>query len=566
MDYISKRQQYQILYSALSNERSTFLDHWRDLSDHIRPRRSRFQVTDRNKGDRRSSRIVDSTATFAARTLQSGLHAGITSPARQWMRLTTPDPELAEHGPVKEWLHTVTQRMMTVFLRSNLYNALPILYGDVGVFGTGVMAVLEDEHDFIRCVPYPIGSYMLGVSSRGVVDTCFREWQMTVRQVIDFFGRPNGQPEIDWSHLSDNVKKQYDDKHYDALIEVCWVVTPNPDFDPERLEPKYMRFHSCHYEKAIEQEEKFLRESGFNEFPVLAPRWDVTGHEDIYGTSCPGMDCLGDVHSLMLMQKRKAQLVEIGINPSVQAPTHLKNQPVSLLPGGVTYADMTQGHQGIRPIREVNLAALQFLISDIQDTREMIRRAFHEDLFLMLAQSDRREITAREIEERHEEKLLALGPVLERMNDELLDPLIDRVYAMMERAGMIPEPPDDLSGMALKVEYTSLMAQAQKLVGVVGQDRLLQSVLPLADVWPEVKYKIDPLQLVDDYGDMLGVNPKIIVPDDEARAAIDAAQQAAAQQRQIEQEAMAAKGVRDLSQAPTDQPSALQQIMEGAQA
>src|ERR1041384_2937968 len=154
----TKRQTYERLRGSLMQERSSFEGHWRELSSFIKPRRTRFFVTDKNKGDRRNQNIIDSTGTFAARTLQSGLHAGITSPARPWMRLSTPDPDLAEHGPVKEWLHTTTQRMLGLFLRSNVYNSLPILYGDMGVFATGAIAVIEDEHDFIRTFAYPVGS------------------------------------------------------------------------------------------------------------------------------------------------------------------------------------------------------------------------------------------------------------------------------------------------------------------------------------------------------------------------------------------------------------------------
>jgi hypothetical protein len=177
--------------------------------------------------------------------------------------------------------------------------------------------------------------------------------------------------------------------------------------------------------------------------------------------------------------------------------------------------------QGFKPAHEVRID-LSHLTADIDKVEFRIQRAFYEDLFLMLARSDDRggaeRPTAREVDERHEEKLLALGPVLERTNDELLDPLVDRVFDMMEVAGLIPPPPDELDGVKLKVEYTSIMAQAQKLVGVVGQDRFVGSVLPLTQVAPEVVDKIDFFQIVDNYGDMLGVDPRTVRTSDEAQA------------------------------------------------
>src|SRR5690606_11748676 len=115
--------------------------HIRDLASHIRPTRERFTITDANRGDRRNQKIIDSTATIASRTARAGMMGGITSPARPWKRLKTPDPNLMDYGSVRSWLHTVDQRMDTVFLGSNLYNSLPIVYGDVLDFATAAMMV-----------------------------------------------------------------------------------------------------------------------------------------------------------------------------------------------------------------------------------------------------------------------------------------------------------------------------------------------------------------------------------------------------------------------------------------
>jgi hypothetical protein len=552
MTSISKRSRYEQTRSQLWNVRSAFEATWRDLADYIISTRTQFGQADKNKGSRRNQKIIDSTATFAARTLRSGMHAGITSPARPWMRLTTPDPGLAEFGPVKEWLHTVTQRMRTVFLRSNLYNVLPTTYGDMGVFATAAMAVMEDSRDLMRCYSYPTGSFALGINARGMVDTFIREYSLTVLQLVDQFGLEN---------LSRTARQLWDRSEYQQNVDVCWILAPNVDRSDARYEARFMPYASCYFEKGQDSEGKFLRESGFNEFPILAPRWDVTG-EDIYGTDCPGITALGDIKALQVMQKRKAQAVEKMLNPPTQAPSQLQNKGgVSLIAGDTNYVDLREGQQGIKPVHEIKMSVSE-ITADIQDTRQLIRRSFYEDLFLMLAQTDRREITAREIDERHEEKLLALGPVLERTNDELLDPLVDRTYAMMDRAGLIPPPPPDLEGVNLKVEYISLMAQAQKLVGAVGADRFFASVMAISEQFPEARYKVNPMQAVDDYGDVYGVNPKLIVPDEEAEAALQATQQAAQQQRQIELAAMGARGAKDLAQAPVNEDNALTRALE----
>jgi hypothetical protein len=192
------------------------------------------------------------------------------------------------------------------------------------------------------------------------------------------------------------------------------------------------------------------------------------------------------------------------------------------------------------------------------ETRDRVRRGFYEDLFLMLAQSEQvQPVTAAEIHARQEEKLIALGPVLERTNDELLDPAVDRVFAMMVRVGAIPEPPEALQGMPLKVEYLSIMAQAQKLVGVTGQDRLVQSALGMVEAFPEVRHKVNVFQVMDRYGDMLGVDPKIVRSDKDAAALQAAEQQAAQQAQQADQNKTEAQAAQALGNTPMQGDTAL---------
>src|SRR6185295_14471788 len=241
---LTRRQRYETLRSALLLERASFDSHWKELGDYFFPRRTRFWVTDRNRGERRSQNIVNATPRLAARTLQSGLHAGLTSPARPWMRVTTPDPDLAEHGPVKEWLHTVTQRMLTVFLRSNLYNALPTLYGDAGVFATAAMGVLADERELLRAFTYPIGSYAIGLDARRVASTFVTDYEITVRQAVETFAVVPGSTDIDWSKVSDTVREAWDKGNYEQPVEVCWMVTPNDDYRADSPWSRHFKFRS----------------------------------------------------------------------------------------------------------------------------------------------------------------------------------------------------------------------------------------------------------------------------------------------------------------------------------
>ena len=498
---INQRQRILARKSALWSERSSWVSHWRDISDYQQPRAGRFFVTDRNKGDKRANNILDNTAVFGVRTLAAGMMSGMTSPARPWFRLEIQDKDLMEAGAVKAWLHETAVLLRAIFAGSNTYRSLHTLYEELGLFGTAATIVLPDFDNVLHHYPLTVGEYALGTNQRGEVDTLCREFQMTVAQVVEQFGLDN---------CSDTVKNLYGRHQLDSWVDIVHMVQPRRERDYAKQDGRNKRFASCYLEPGRENFDKFLSESGFDAFPALTPRWVVTGN-DVYGTS-PGMECLGDVKQLQHQQLRKGQAIDYQVNPPITVPTKYREAAKARLPGGVFYVDSQGSNQAIRSAFEVNLN-LQHLMLDIQDVRGRIRSSYYADLFLMLANDTRSGITATEVAERHEEKLLMLGPVLERLQNELLAPLIDIAFDYASQAGILPEPPQELQGADLKVEFISVLAQAQRAVAAQGVDRLLGTVGNLAALKPEVLDKIDFDQVVDDYGDMYGVNPKIVVPD-----------------------------------------------------
>lgn len=572
MGQLGNRQSHERLRSQLDLERSSFMSHWKQCGNFILPRRPRFTITDTNRGDRRNHDIIDSTATLSARTLRSGMMSGVTSPARPWFRLTTPDPDMADFAPVKQWLHIVGQRMVDVFLRSNIYNSLPTVYGDIGCFATGAMSIEEDMDDVIRTYPFPIGSYMIAQDNHLRVNTFFREFRMTVRQCVEKFGRKDRNGQGDWSNFSVWIKNAWDRGDTEQWVDICHTIGPNDQHDPRRLESQFKKFISTYYERgtsgqagyltdASSDQNRVLQEKGYDLFPILAPRWEITG-EDVYGTSCPGMDALGDVKGLQTMQKRKAQAIEKMISPAMKGPTALRNQKASILPGDMTYVDERAEQGGFRPVHEVNIS-INELVADIRETQSRIKRAFYEDLFLMMSDSDRREITAREVEERHEEKLLALGPVLEQLNQDLLDPMIDVTFENMNRQGLVPPPPPDIQGVKLKVEYISIMAQAQKLVGIAGVERFFGFVGQVAAIHPDIVDKVDADKAVDIYGDMTSVPPSIIRSDEDVQTLRAQKQKAAQAQSMADMVQRGAGAAKNLSQADLSSDNALTRLVEG---
>lgn len=547
------KEQLQKQMSQLTNDRSSFESHWRELSEFINPRGSRFLVTDVNRDDRRNSKIVDPNATLANRTLSSGMMSGITSPARPWFKLATPDPDMMDYGPVKLWLEVVQRRMNEVYNKSNLYQSLPLLYSSLGTYSTGAMAVLEDDQDVIRTMMFPIGSYYLANSPRGSVDTSYRKFTMTVRQLVMEFGLNN---------VSSTVKSMWESGTYETWIEVVHAVYPNIDRDTAKLDSKNKPIKSVYFEVSGDND-KLLRESGFDEFPIMAPRWEVNG-EDVYGSSCPGMIALGQVKALQLEQKRKSQLIDKATNPPMVGPSSLKTQRVSLIPGAINYIDTMQGQDGLRPAYLVNPNTAD-LLADIQDTRQVINSAYFVDLFMMLQNINTRSMPVEAVIEMKEEKLLMLGPVLERLNDECLNPLIDRTFSIMARKGMLPPPPDILEGMPLRIEYISVMAQAQKSIGLSSLASTVGFIGQLASLGKtEVLDKLDADQAVDAFAEMSGVSPTVIVPQEQVEQIRQERAQQQQQQKALEMGMAAAQGAKTLSEAQTSDPSVLSALSAAA--
>ena len=294
-------------------------------------------------------------------------------------------------------------------------------------------------------------------------------------------------------------------------------------------------------------------------FPALCPRWNAMGG-DIYGNS-PAMEALGDIKQLQHEQLRKAQGIDYKTKPPLQLPTGAKANMLDTLPGGLSFVDMAGPSQGIRTAFEVNLD-LSHLLNDIQDVRGRISSCFYADLFLMMSNDTRSGITATEVAERHEEKLLMLGPVLERLHNELLDPLIEMAFDRMITAGIVPPAPEELKGRELNVEFVSMLAQAQRAVATNSIDRYVANLGAVAQFKPDVLDKFDADEWADQYADMLGVDPKLIVPGEQVAIV---RQQRADQQAAMQQAATMQQGAdtaRALSQANTDGANALTDITQ----
>lgn len=546
---------YNKRLESLRSERSSFIPVWRELSDYHLAHRGRFLASDRNKGYKRNTKQYNNSSRMAARTLASGMMSGITSPARPWFRLGISDLDLREYAPVKDWLHKVQTSMYRVYAASNTYNSLHMLYSELGVFGTGAMGIFSDFENVIHCRPYTVGSYMLAMNGKNEVDTFYREYEVSVAQCVKQFGIEN---------CSDTVKQQWERGNTEAWVPIVHVMEPNDNRDMMNPLAKNKKFRSVYYESDSnsEKENKFLRESGNDEFPIIAPRWDITG-EDIYATDCPGMTALGDTKALQLGERRQYQVLDKLTDPPLQGPASMQNKVGSSLRNGEIVWNTGTG-EGLKSIYGNYRPDLGAIMTINNQAEDRISRAFYEDLFLMLANTDRRQITAREIAEKHEEKLLMLGPVLERMHTEGLDPLIDITFNKLQASGVLPPPPEELQGQDLSVEYISILAQAQRLVAVGGLDRLGGYIGQLSTIWPEARHKFNAQQAVDEYAEALGVSPSVVRSDDEVDALQRAEQQNQAQAAAMEQGKALADTAKTVADTPITEDNALGKMMEQA--
>lgn len=560
-DLIELRMQLDQRMGGMRTDRMSWWEHWREIADYLIPRRYKWLITPNQatRGSPINQRIIDNTAGVALRILAAGMMAGITSPGRPWFRMTLDDPDLAKSPRVRVWLDDVAERIRTVLAVSNFYTSLHQMYEDLGAFGTGVLIIYEDFDDVIRCYNSCAGEYFLANSPRMQVDTLYRQFVMTTAQIGREFPIEDTSPTVQEALRNKGAMLSRE-------ILVNHAIEPNDKRIAGDLGPKGMPYREVYWEQGTSNEQ-MLRMRGFEECPFIAPRWSIVGN-DAYGRS-PGMDALGDIKQLQVEQKRKAQGIDKMVNPPLIAHPNLKNEPASLLPGGITYDSSIGGERaGMRPVYEVQ-PRLAEMLQDIQDCQGRIRSVFFADLFLLISQLDTVR-TATEIDARREEKLIQLGPVLERFENEALDPALQRIFGVMLRRGLLPPRPPELRAAGVrmpKVEYISMLAQAQNAALTTGIERVFTFAGNIAAVKPDVLDKLNEDEGIELYTDKLGVMSKILRSDEEVAAMRVARAKAQQTAQTMQVGAAAVQGAKVLSETDVGGgQNALQQMLGNAPA
>lgn len=546
------RRQMVKRLNSLRNEFSTWKGGLEDLFEHLNPLLARWNRSDFNKGGKKYGTIINNTPLLAGRVLASGFMAAVTSPMREWFRQTAPDPELGERPNVKAYLHHVEERQRWALQMGTFYQGLADgIYPCLGVAGFSAGLLEEHARRIITLRPWAIGEFYLSANGEGRIDTSYRETPMTVRQLVGQLLRKPGTRDIDWSGASTVVKNLWDNGGYDTVVDVVHVIQPNDEMDPGALGPRSMAWGSCWFE-AKGNEEKFLKRSGYREFPVLSPRWSVIDGET-YGRG-PGTQVLGDAKQLQHHERALARLIDMSAKPPMVADEQLRGNRLSLVPGDVVYAPRGQG-DGFKAAVQVDAAAIVNVLQHIERCEKRIDRGMFADLFARILRDERSQrATATEIEEMSREVASQVGPALERLDSELFSPTLDRVYGILERRGFLMEPPEEMQGTEIKAEFISVMHQAQKGVGLQPIRVFIGEVGNLAALRPDVLDKLNADEVVDEIAKATGVKPNLVLADEEVAKV---RQVRAARQQAMEQgQAMlaAAKGAKDLGTTPAPAP------------
>ena len=523
-------------FDRLKTGRQNWETHWQEVADYMQPRKADVTRT-RSRGDKRTELIFDSSPIQAVELLAASLHGMLTNPSTPWFSLRYKDQGLDADDEAKLWLEGVTDTMYTAFNRSNFQQEIFELYHDLITFGTAAMFIEEDQDDLLKFSTRHINEIYITENDKGRIDTVYRKFKITLRAAFQQFGE----------NLSEEARNKVKKDPFDE-IDILHAVYPRQDFDPTKKDKKNMEFESTYVEYKNGNE---LSVGGFMEFPFVVPRYLKASHE-IYGRS-PAMTALPDVKMLNEMSKTTIKAAQKQVDPPLLVPDDGFLLPVRTVPGGVNFY-----RSGTRDrIEPLNIGANNPLGLNMEEQRRTaIRNVFYVDQ-LLLQQGP--QMTATEVIQRNEEKMRLLGPVLGRLQSELLKPMIDRCFAILLRNNQFAPAPEFLSGQDIEIEYVSPLAKAQKGTELSSITRAIEILGSLANVAPVFDY-INFDSLVKHIADLVGVPQKVLKLQSQVNAEREQAaqqQEQMAQMQQLQQVAKAGGDIAPLAKALPDEARAV---------
>ena len=522
--------------ARLMDKRSTWESHWQECADFMQPRKAEINK-ERQRGDKRNIQIFDATAIHASELLAASLHGMLTSSANRWFQLRYKENILNESDEAKEWLEDSIDKMYLAFARSNFQQEVFEVYHDLICFGTACLMVEEDEDDIIRFSSRHIKEFYVQENKKGLVDTIYRRFKMPVQAAIDKFGFEN------FSRSTQNLFK----KEPFEEIELVHVVRPRTIYNERKEDKKNMPFQSIYFEYG---EGHIINIGGFKELPYVVPRY-LKASTEIYGRS-PAMNALPDVKVLNKMVETALKAAAKQVDPPLLVPDDSMLSPIRMSAGSLNYY-RSGSRDRIEPLNIGQQTSVT--LNQENQRREAIAKMFHIDQLMVTAN---RTMTATEVLQRNEEKMRILGPVMGRLQSELLQPMILRVFNIMLRNKLFQSAPEILNNQEIDIEYVSPMALAQKGQELQSLMRGLELFGQIGQIAPVQDY-IDENGLIKQIIRITGLPARMIKSDKQVAAIRD--QRAAAQQQQMEmmqamQEAKVAKDaapmLKELNRGPTE--------------
>ena len=538
---------------------------WCDLLRWGLPHKATW-ILSQTEGERKNQHIVDPTHVLALRSFVAGFLEGNTSASRPWFRIGTRDAERNKSFINKSWLQHYTERVLNYLGASNFYHAAGNFYYDYGVVNTGAHYFEQLERGFHVHTLIP-GSYYVINDAYGEANILIREFALNVKSIVDTYGQRDPKTgAVDWSNMSHQVKKMYEDGNYSQMIDIVHTVKENPNYNPEEpnhpdkrkwIELTYeLGGNGGHYfqdgvEFGISQahgKDVFLKKITTRRKPFVVGK---STDDFEYGEKGPTIDALGLIKSLNKKAIAKDQAIEQILKPALQGPASLRKSYISSAPNTFVPLDARSmsAKQKLEPIFQVN-PAIGTLLQDQQDMRQQVDKLYYADFLLYLSKNPKTR-TATEAAAVVEEQQRIIGPNLQSLNFTYNIPVLEWVmdYVLHEDP-FLETPPEGLRGQMLKPEFISVFAQAQKAADLPSIDRYVQMIGNVAQLDPKVLQKINTDKLADLYEDRLYLPAGLNNEQNKVDAMREQAQMAAQRQQQLTETIPAvAKAAKDAAAA-----------------
>lgn len=491
-----------------------------ELSEYFMPRSARFYADEKDKKRKKINKIKDSTPLRAVRNYSSGLMTAASSPASSWFTAKIKNYTSKNHD-VLSWCAYITELFNCILSSSNFYQIIPLCYRHLGVYGFGA---IYGEYDYDTVANFkliPMGSYRYSRNAQGQPDTFIRVYKESVRNIVDQFGIEN---------ISEQIKKDFDNKRFNEQYEICHFVAPNKEYMPNAVWAKNKKFVSIYYEigTSNNKSDKFLSKSGYNRFPYFIYESECTG-TDTYPSISSGIEAIPDTRQLMEMIEDEAKGIKKIYSPACKGPANLKSKLTDKAGGYVAIPENAK--ETIQPINQV---PAQFMsIHDLIEIKKTdIENAFFNDLFSIILNTQKGDRTAFEVNELKEEKLSLLAPLLNQVYSGHKN-LMEWIFELACEVGICPEPPEDILDKELDIEFCSTLTRARLASKISGLERFSTYILNVASqVNPAYVQKFKWLESVDKYAEFGNIDSSLLNSNEEVENIIKAQAQAQEQQTQ----------------------------------